>query len=272
MQIQPNQIGVDFSAPGMVDVTKLRAAGATFASRYLSIAADHWKVITARERDNIWSAGLGILLNWEAGSTSWDRPGDGTAHAQQAAQMAAALGYPTNLPIIASVDADVQGAQIEVAAEYLSHFHDALSGYPLGVYGAAPIANRVGGLASFVWATESTAWGSSYDRTPNMQQHSISKYPAFEQFKDAKGKPTIDLNITLSPIDVWTGGDNPPEPPPLQPPSAPSPGAATYTVQRGDTLTAIASTHHTTVSALLRENPAITDPDHIMVGQVIKLP
>ncbi len=274
-QIPPNRIGADYGAADEVDVVKLAAAGATFVSRYLSVSADRWKVITAEERDAIWSAGLGLLLNWEAGTTSWDRPADGTAHGRQAAEMAAALGYPTNLPIIASIDTDVEGAQIEVAAEYLGNFRGAIGEYPLGIYGAAPIANMVGELASFVWATESTAWGSHYDRSPNLQQHTISNHPAFEQFRNAKG-PTIDLNMTLTQIDVWTAGggsSTPSTPVPPSPPSPPSPPEAqTYTVQRGDTLSRVATNHHTTVAELLRVNPAITNPNLITVGQVINLP
>lgn len=45
--------------------------------------------------------------------------------------------------------------------------------------------------------------------------------------------------------------------------------AASYTVVRGDTLSAIAVTHKTTVKALVALNPKITNPDRIYVGQVI---
>jgi len=39
--------------------------------------------------------------------------------------------------------------------------------------------------------------------------------------------------------------------------------AMEYTIQRGDTLTRIASDHGTTVSSLLRLNPQIEDPNQI---------
>lgn len=52
---------------------------------------------------------------------------------------------------------------------------------------------------------------------------------------------------------------------------APAPKAVTYTVRPGDTLSAIALKLHTTVAALVTRN-GIKDPDHIAVGQVLRLP
>lgn len=45
-----------------------------------------------------------------------------------------------------------------------------------------------------------------------------------------------------------------------------------YTIQRGDTLTRIASDHGTTVSSLLRLNPQIENPNQIQAGQVLRMP
>jgi len=45
-----------------------------------------------------------------------------------------------------------------------------------------------------------------------------------------------------------------------------------YTVQAGDTLYSIAVAHGTTVAMILAENPQITNPDVISIGQVIKIP
>jgi len=45
-----------------------------------------------------------------------------------------------------------------------------------------------------------------------------------------------------------------------------------YTVQAGDTLSTIAAAKGTTVAAILAENPQITNPDVISVGQVIRIP
>jgi hypothetical protein len=51
----------------------------------------------------------------------------------------------------------------------------------------------------------------------------------------------------------------------------PAPKPVTYTVRPGDTLSAIAGRLHTTVAALVSRN-GIDHPDHIAVGQVLRLP
>jgi len=45
-----------------------------------------------------------------------------------------------------------------------------------------------------------------------------------------------------------------------------------YTVRSGDTLSAIAQRHQTTLSSLMRLNPDIENPDRIFPGQLLKLP
>jgi len=60
-------------------------------------------------------------------------------------------------------------------------------------------------------------------------------------------------------------GPQPPPPPPPPPPTA------TYVVQRGDTLSAIARRFGTTVQTLLSLNPQITNPNLIFPGQVIRI-
>jgi len=52
---------------------------------------------------------------------------------------------------------------------------------------------------------------------------------------------------------------------------APAQAAKTYIVRPGDSLSAIAATHHTTVAALVAKN-GIKDPNRIAVGQVLRLP
>jgi len=56
-------------------------------------------------------------------------------------------------------------------------------------------------------------------------------------------------------------------------PSTPPPASGqSYTVRRGDTLRIIAGRFNTTVDAILKVNPQITDPNRIYAGQVINLP
>ena len=53
--------------------------------------------------------------------------------------------------------------------------------------------------------------------------------------------------------------------------TVPGSAASTYVVQRGDTLRIIANKFGTTVDALLKLNPKITNPNVIYVGQVINV-
>jgi peptidoglycan endopeptidase LytE len=60
---------------------------------------------------------------------------------------------------------------------------------------------------------------------------------------------------------------------PSTPPPAPPPASGqTYYVVKGDTLRKIAAKFNTTVDAILRVNPQITNPNVIYVGQAIAIP
>ncbi|MFE1515776.1 peptidoglycan-binding protein [[Kitasatospora] papulosa] len=53
--------------------------------------------------------------------------------------------------------------------------------------------------------------------------------------------------------------------------STPAPSSGTYTVKKGDTLSAIAAAHKTTVAALVKLN-SLKDPNALAVGQKLKVP
>jgi LysM repeat protein len=55
-------------------------------------------------------------------------------------------------------------------------------------------------------------------------------------------------------------------------PNPPPPSNGTYVVQRGDTLRKIAARFDTTIDAILRVNPQITNQNVIYAGQIINLP
>ena len=67
-------------------------------------------------------------------------------------------------------------------------------------------------------------------------------------------------------LTIYSG---PVTPPPTTPPPA---NGQTYYVVKGDTLRMIAAKFNTTVEALLRANPQITNPNIIYVGQAISIP
>jgi LysM repeat protein len=59
---------------------------------------------------------------------------------------------------------------------------------------------------------------------------------------------------------------------PSTPPPPPPASGSAYTVQRGDTLRKIAARYNTTVDAILKVNPQISNANLIYAGQVINLP
>ena len=66
-------------------------------------------------------------------------------------------------------------------------------------------------------------------------------------------------------LTIYTAGSTPPTTPPPT-------GGPTYYVVPGDTLRKIAARFNTTVEAILRVNPQITNPNVIYVGQAITVP
>lgn len=67
-------------------------------------------------------------------------------------------------------------------------------------------------------------------------------------------------------LTIYSAGNNPP---PTTPPPA---SGQTYYVAKGDTLRKIAAKFGTTVDAILKLNPKITNPNVIYVGQAITIP
>lgn len=89
----------------------------------------------------------------------------------------------------------------------------------------------------------------------------------------------LDLNVFYGDRDAWiryatpTGSTRAPQPVPVEPPaSQPEPGpVGTYTVQSGDTLSAIAAGYGTSVQALAAAN-GIANVNLIFAGQVLTIP
>jgi len=70
---------------------------------------------------------------------------------------------------------------------------------------------------------------------------------------------------------VVPSGRGVPVPPPTNPPPV-NPGGQLYYAQSGDTLRKIAGRFNTTLDAILKVNPQITNPNLIYVGQPISIP
>ena len=76
---------------------------------------------------------------------------------------------------------------------------------------------------------------------------------------------------TPAPTPTPTPTAEPSPTPTATPPPTPVPTPIVHSVQRGETLSGIALRYGVTVAAISEAN-GITDPNHILVGQKLKIP
>jgi hypothetical protein len=162
--------GVDYSTR-TVDVRALRAAGKTFAMRYLS--HDDGKNLHADEARQLSSAGIDIGVVWETSAqrTLSGRAG-GVQDAQEAARQAKACGMPDDRPIYFAVDFDANDRQKPTIADYLRGAASVLGANRVGVYGGFPVVKYCfdHGVAKYAWQT--LAWsGGHRDPRAQLYQH-----------------------------------------------------------------------------------------------------
>lgn len=86
--------------------------------------------------------------------------------------------------------------------------------------------------------------------------------------------PPVDLNDTNATYVTTTDTNTPPplsQPVVVETTPLPPAAASEYTILKGDTLSKIATEHHTTVKALQAANPAV-DPAKLQIGKKIVIP
>jgi hypothetical protein len=158
--VQPGRlVAMDWSF-SRIDARVFVAQGVKLALRYITGSkGDPGKVLTVAERDRIFAAGMAILLNFEESSTAAFKGGDqGRVHGGEAKAKATALGYPTDLPIIVSVDTDITAGTLRTAEDYVRSFAAACLPYPIGVYGDTDIIGAVKDISQLNWLPNASAW------------------------------------------------------------------------------------------------------------------
>ena len=171
------------------------------ANKGYSASSRYLRNLTAREIQDAWNAGIGIILNDELGpgNEALGGSGAGLTAGKRAISQAIALGWSGETPIIYSgTDFDVQSSQYSVCDQYYGAI--ASLGNPWGLYGPwhyIAHAHNVFGPNLVYWA--SAGWQTGMNPIPNMQQ---------EVLQDSINGVTVDVNLVITTLPVWTGKDD----------------------------------------------------------------
>lgn len=252
-----------FSRPNLAE---LKAAGVKYVMRYLS-PIESSKNVTRPEIDSIHENGMGVgfVFEWYAGRAKEGRAA-GETDGHTAANLAAQLGIPANVPIFAAIDYDAPESDQEALNEYIDGFASILGGERgEAAYGGYWIIKRLfdAGKIKFGWQTY--AWsGGNWDERAQLRQTLNGQSVAGGQ---------IDYDETqVDPSKLFWMPDNQAAPAPVPAPVVPE-GSHGYAMQRGDTFWGLEAANGWTHGTLQRLNPQwIGRESQIPMGTVIQLP
>lgn len=157
-----------------------------------------------------------------------------------------------------------------------------LTGVKPLIYMSASVVNGYdwSAVASADYGLYVAGYPAEYN-VPNPPTPSVDNMPfglgawgfwAIWQYSSSAG--LLDLDIANMDANAWrayAGASGEPTPAPQPAPAPqPEPGYQTYTVQPGDTLSAVAAKYGTTYQKIAADN-GIANPDYITVGQVLKI-
>ena len=207
-----SELGVDYSfARPPLDV--LVRDGYRFVCRYLATENPETagKILSGAEVEAIHAAGLSLVLVFEDGAEDALGGGvTGTAHGDVAKAEADALGVPTDVPIYAAVDFDVQSSQFEVVDEYVSSFATA-TGRPAAVYG--PVAYLEHTDVPYRW--QAAGWNPTGTDVPGV---------SIVQRQASSAPPGTDVDVAVAEnYGAWNAAPVPAPSPAPKPPEQPAP-------------------------------------------------
>lgn len=168
------RLGVDYSS-GRPSPAALRAAGYTFACRYLASAnpaKNPLKALSKSEADGLRAGGIDLVSNWETvANGALKGHAQGVADATAAARLHAACGGPPDRPIYFSVDFDASEAQQPAINAYFQGVASVIGLARTGAYGGYWVISRLfdAGLIRYGWQTY--AWsGGHWDSRAQLRQ------------------------------------------------------------------------------------------------------
>ncbi len=167
--------GVDYSG-ARPSPASLKAAGYTFASRYLSDSPS--KNITRAEADALAAAGIDVVANWENDGRQeiLDGFSAGVHAATVGAAQAKAAGMPGSRPIYFSVDFDAQPYQQGSVDAFMDGAASVIGRDRVGAYASVAVLGRLfdSGKIAWGWQSQSWAYGHSEPRAQFRQLLGVS--------------------------------------------------------------------------------------------------
>ncbi len=152
-----SRLGVDYSG-ARPSPSSLRAAGYTFAARYLSDYTG--KIITRAEADSLAAAGIDVVANWENDGHDEILQGfsAGVHAATVGSQQAEAAGMPNTRPIYFSVDFDAQPSEQPEVDAFMDGAASVIGRDRVGAYASVAVLGRLFDSGRIAWGWQSQSW------------------------------------------------------------------------------------------------------------------
>jgi hypothetical protein len=162
--------GVDYSF-ARPSPSGLHAEGYTFACRYLSPPPNS-KNLSKAEADQLWSAGVDVVANFEEGATNaLSGHSQGVTDANVAESESQADGIPAGRPIYFSVDFDAQSGDFAAVDAYFDGVASVIGIGRTGAYGGYTIIKHLFDVGKIRWGWQTYAWSNgSWDSRAHLRQ------------------------------------------------------------------------------------------------------
>ena len=235
--------GYDYSW-GRPSGSAIKQSGRDFAVRYLFEDGQGGKGLDQSEIDDLRANGVDIPVVYEEYADSFRGYDAGVAQAQRAQAALNKLSLPKDLPIYFAVDWDTTEADQADINAALDGAASVIGLSRVGVYGSFYVMNRSRGHATWFWQTYAWSGGQVADN--------IHLY----QYKNGQtlAGHAVDYTRALQDQFGQSGVGGAVAPAPIPAPAPAQSNDITYTVTRGDNLSAIAAHFGTTVASLVDKN------------------
>lgn len=220
--------GVDFSF-AKPPAARLVELGFQFVVGYISVPpASSSKNISKIQCEEYIAAGLKVLLVWEMSATRANSGAlVGETDGRNAIRLAAARGYPTDVPILVADDTNTVAANIDAHEQYVRAFADACAPYPIGIYGDTDILGRCSGLWRIGWVPNAWSWSGTSRANAEAKAKAVGAHVLQRTGFHIDNLWAVDPNEAIADFSAWGATTEPDDHPDDQvpPPIVVTPGS-----------------------------------------------